>query len=90
MKVDEKFHKATKTKKVECSSAQTSMNLAPEGEWSKEEERVTIRFRPDSEDDTRHLTIKMSRIEAKVLGSALVRYGSMSVDGENPSKEATA
>lgn len=76
MVADEKFN-VRKSPIIEVSY-HTSINLAPESEWSKEESRVKLYLRDledDGEDKTRYFHIKMSRKEAAKLGEMLTRYG---------------
>ena len=74
MFVDDKWH-IRRTKQRLCRFM-VSMNLAPESEFTKEERRVSIRFRDDTdEEDERDFEIRMSRKEAKSLGERLLDYG---------------
>ena len=84
MIVDEKFSMHRKGyKTIECTVS-NSMNFAPPNNYSysREEERICLRFRSANDEDEKTLVVRMSRKEAKALGERLVEYGNKILDHE--------
>lgn len=89
MIADEKFRRGKGRKVV--VSFYASMNLAS-GSWVNDDERVELLLKNEIAEDAGRLEwfhIKMSRVEAKRLGEALLRYANMKLEGESPLTSAT-